>query len=74
MHASSQNMEFDDEISLEYQGDEIVMAFNPQFIVDGLKNIESDKVVLSLTSAANPALIEAVGDTAYQYVVMPMRA
>ncbi|MBI3548816.1 MAG: DNA polymerase III subunit beta [Elusimicrobia bacterium] len=74
VHASSQNMEFDDEIPLDYKGDDIVIAFNPQFILEGLKSLDSDKVVITLTSPSNPALMEADGDTAYQYVVMPMRA
>lgn len=73
VHASSQNLEFDDEIPLDYKGEDFVIAFNPQFVIEGLKNIDSDKVVLSLSTPADPALIESAGDTAYQYVVMPMR-
>lgn len=72
--ASSQNIEFEDEIPCQYSGSEFVIAFNPQFILEGLKNMESDKVTLSMTSPTNPALLESAGDPEYQYVVMPMRA
>lgn len=72
--ATSQNIEFDDEIPCAYSGSDFVIAFNPQFIMEGLKNMESDKVTLCMTSPTNPALLESAADTDYQYVVMPMRA
>jgi len=72
--ALSQGLEFEDEIAAGYKGSDFAIAFNPQFIVDGLKNMGAEKVVLSFTTPANPAMIEASGDPAYQYVVMPMRA
>ena len=72
--SSSQNLEFNDEIPLEYTGEDFTIAFNPQFIVEGLKNIDSEKVRLSLTTPTNPALMETADDSNYQYVVMPIRA
>ena len=72
--SSSQNLEFNDEIPLDYAGDEFMIAFNPQFIADGLKNIDSAQVRLSMTSPTNPALMETADDSEYQYVVMPIRA
>jgi len=73
--ASSQTLEFDDEIPVDYKGDDFMIAFNPQYVVDGLKAMGAEKVVLSLTTPVNPALIEAAGDAqGYKYVVMPMRA
>jgi len=73
--AASQTLEFDDEIPVDYKGDDFLIAFNPQYVVDGLKAISEDKIVLSLTTPVNPALIEPAGDAPdYKYVVMPMRA
>ena len=72
--ASSQNLEFDDELPVEYDGEDFTIAFNPQFVLDGLKAFDCDKVTLSLTAPVNPALFEPVGQTDYRYVVMPMRA
>lgn len=72
--SSSQNLEFNDEIPAEYSGEDFVIAFNPQFIVDGLKNIDSENVRLSMTAPTNPVLMETADDSDYQYVVMPIRA
>ncbi len=72
--ASSQTLSFDDEIPVDYKGAEITIAFNPQFVMEGLKAMGTDKVRLSLTTAVNPALFEPEGGVeGYKYVVMPMR-
>ncbi len=73
VHASSQNLEFDDELPAEYKGEEFAIAFNPQFILEGLKAFDADKVILGFTAPVNPTLIESAGDADYRYVVMPMR-
>ena len=72
--ASSQNLEFNDELSVDYKGDEFQVAFNPIFVMDALKHIDTEKVSVGLTTPVNPALIEPVGGGDYRFVVMPMRA
>ncbi len=72
--ASSQTLEFDDEIPIDYKADDFVIAFNPQYVLEGLKAMDSDIVQIGLTTPVNPALIEPKGDTGYKYVVMPMRS
>jgi DNA polymerase-3 subunit beta len=72
--SSSQNLEFNDEIPLDYTADNFVISFNPQFVLDGLKNIDAEEIRLSVTTSTNPALIETADDTDYQYVVMPIRS
>ncbi len=72
--ASSQNNEFNEDLSVEYPGPDFSVAFNPQFVVDALKHIDSAKVTVAMTSPVNPALFEpAVGEGDYRFVVMPMR-
>lgn len=71
--ASSQSLEFEDELGVEFEGDEFKIAFNPAFVLDALKNMDADQVRLSFTTPVNPALIEPVGDDGYRCVVMPMR-
>lgn len=72
--ASSQNLDFHDELPLEYSGDELVIAFNPIFVLDALKHMDAEKMILSMTTPVNPALFEPVGGGDYRFVVMPMRA
>ena len=73
VNAVSQNMEFKDEILISYAGEEFNTAFNPQFIIDVLKNINSEKISLGLNTPVNPVLIEPVGEHDCRYIIMPVR-
>ncbi|OGR95611.1 MAG: DNA polymerase III subunit beta [Elusimicrobia bacterium RBG_16_66_12] len=72
--ASSQSNEFAEDLAVEYPGADFSVAFNPQFVVDALKHIDTDKTVVAMTSPINPALFEPeAGEGDYRFVVMPMR-
>jgi DNA polymerase-3 subunit beta len=71
--AASQNQEFTEELPIDYSGDEFQVAFNPQFVMEALKHVDSAKVSLGLTTPTNPCLLEPVGEGEYRFVVMPMR-
>ncbi|MBI4678896.1 MAG: DNA polymerase III subunit beta [Elusimicrobia bacterium] len=72
--AQSQNVDCNDELSLDYDGPEFQAAFNPVFVIDALKHIDTEKTQLSMTSPVNPVLFEPSGGDDYRFVVMPMRA
>ncbi|HVC09660.1 MAG TPA: DNA polymerase III subunit beta [Elusimicrobiota bacterium] len=72
--AASQNLEFFDEMPLEYAGGDIQVGFNSHFILEALKHIDSDRVAIGMTVPANPVLLEPEGGSDYRFVVMPMRA
>ncbi|MFC2061083.1 DNA polymerase III subunit beta [Elusimicrobiota bacterium] len=61
-------------IPIEYSGEEIEMAFNPEFIINTLKVIKSDKIKFGLTTPINPGKISPESkDESYIGVIMPMR-
>ncbi|MFH1461179.1 MAG: DNA polymerase III subunit beta [Patescibacteria group bacterium] len=62
------------QIEAEIQGKEMEITFNHRYVLDGLNNIYSDKVVLGLNENAKPAIIRPVGDNTYTYIVMPIKA
>ena len=72
--ANSQKMDFTDELPVEYTQEAFDVAFNPDYIIDVLKNIATEKVSFSFVNASQPVLVEPVGDTMFQYVIMPVRA
>ncbi len=71
--STSQTMEFTDEITIEYDKEAFDCAFNPQYIIDVLKNIGSEKVSFSFINASQPVLLEPVGNEELKYVIMPVR-
>jgi DNA polymerase-3 subunit beta len=63
-----------------YSGDDMTIAFNPQFLLDGLGAIAAETAVLSFTAPQKPAVITGRrGDEAadkasdYRYLLMPVR-
>ena len=60
-----------EEISAEVSGDDLTIGFNPGYVIDVLKNLETEEVSLSMTDADKPGLIR--GEEGYLYVVMPMQ-
>ena len=61
------------EMDALYEGPNIEMAFNPSFVIDILKNMDEDDIVVELTNPLNPAILRPLKDTAYICVIMPMR-
>lgn len=59
-----------EEMSIEYGGKELIVGFNPTYLIDALKNIEADTVDLELTGPDKAGVIR-LGD--YLYLVLPMR-
>lgn len=53
-----------------YEGAEIEIAFNPLFITDALKVIDSEQVIMELKAPNKPGLIRSGPD--FVYVVMPV--
>ena len=60
-------------------GPEIEIAFNPQFLLDGLGAVGTDYSRLSFTQPSRPAVLsgqaelDGEADTSYRYVLMPVR-
>ncbi len=57
--------------------DELSIAFNPQYLLDGLAAIDSDTVRMSFTEPGKPVLITGKpapdGQPDYRYLLMPIR-
>ena len=66
-------VEVEDELPVEYTGANLEIAFNPQFVLDVLKNGDASQVWLELTTSLNPGVIRPVGDDQMLSVIMPMR-
>lgn len=60
-----------EEVPAEVSGDDLAIGFNPDYIVDVLKTLETEEVLFSLTEPDKPGLIK--GEGGYLYVVMPMQ-
>ena len=60
-----------EELAAETKGDEVAIGFNPNYLIDVLKNLDIEKVSFSLTDPDKPGLVR--GKDGYLYVIMPMQ-
>jgi DNA polymerase-3 subunit beta len=65
--------EAEEELEVQYEGDELEIGFNVSYLLDTLSIIKSNKVKLSVLDANSSCLILPEDDSNCQYVVMPMR-
>lgn len=59
-----------EEINIEYGGNELIVGFNPQFLIDVLKNINEENITMELYGPDKPGVIRL---TNYLYLALPMR-
>jgi len=62
-----------DEITIEYTGEPITLAFNARYILDALNVMNTDIIMIKLNEPLSPTLIMENEKDDYKYVVMPMR-
>lgn len=62
-----------EEIEVEYQDEELEIAFNAKYFIEALDVMEEDKVTLKLKDQLSPGIVTPTGTAGYTYVIMPMR-
>lgn len=55
------------------EGDALNVAFNAKYILDILKNVEAEEVILSMNTSLSPVCITAPAEENYIYIVTPVR-
>jgi DNA polymerase-3 subunit beta len=56
-----------------FEGEELEIGFNPEFLRDGIESVEGDEVMLRLISPLRPGLLQPVDNEDFRYLVMPIR-
>jgi DNA polymerase-3 subunit beta len=60
-----------DYIETDYSGEPLSISFNPVFLADPLRHIDSDKFTIKVNQGYSPVALE--GGDGFLYVIMPMR-
>ncbi len=59
-------------LDISYEGNGVEISFNPVFVLDPLRHMESDQVVFQFNDEFSPASLS--GDEGFLCVIMPMRS
>jgi DNA polymerase-3 subunit beta len=62
-----------EEIDADYDGAEMTVAFNPDYLAAGIEAIEADDVTLATMDPMKPAVLRGAGQDDYLYLLMPVR-
>ncbi len=58
-------------LAVQYKGNQFSIAFNPEFLMAPLRNLDTDEIYLNLIDEMSPGVIKI--NTSFLYVLMPMR-
>lgn len=62
-----------EQISGQFSGEDLVVAFNPNYLLDGVEALRSDTVVIEVIDSSKPATVRGEGEDNYRYLLMPVR-
>lgn len=57
--------------AIKYDGKDIAVAFNPEYLMDPLRQLTTDEVYLEITDELSPGVLKC--EIPFLYVLMPMR-
>jgi DNA polymerase III subunit beta len=62
-----------DSVLASYDGEPLTVAFNPEFLAQGVEAAVGDEVVLELLDAMKPVVIRSAEKADFTYLLMPVR-
>lgn len=62
-----------DEIQLKLEGNNIDIGFNPKYLIDVLKVIDSEEIYMEFLANISPCIIRPKTNDNYTYLVLPVR-
>jgi len=63
----------EEQIPVETEGEETQIAFNSRYIIDVLKVIDAEEILLELTGSLSPGIIKPADNENYIYLILPIR-
>lgn len=71
--SSAQTGENISQIEAEIKGEENNIILNYRYLLDGLQNLNSEKVTIELNDGNNPCVLKPDGRDDYVYIIMPIK-
>jgi DNA polymerase-3 subunit beta len=62
-----------EEIDAKYEGTELTVAFNPEYLLAGVEAAPGDEITIETVDALKPALVRSIERPDFLYLLMPVR-
>jgi DNA polymerase-3 subunit beta len=81
MHASGVDLkvvshdlgDVEETVDGDFTGEELTIAFNPTYLIDGIDAVTGDEVVIETSDSSRPAMVHGSESSAFRYLLMPVR-
>jgi len=60
-------------LDASYEGEPLTVAFNPEYLLDGIEVAPGNEVTLETVDELKPALLKSGDDPKFLYLLMPVR-
>lgn len=60
-------------VDAKFEGTELTIAFNSQYLLEGIEAADSDEVILETLDPLKPATLKIAGNEDFLYLLMPVR-
>ena len=68
----SEHESFKEELDVDMQGEKVKIGFNARFLIEAMKVIEDDEIVMSFRGNVGPCVITPIEGDKYLYLVVPV--
>lgn len=62
-----------EEVIISKEGDDLTIGFNSKYMIDSLKAIEDEEILMIFNTSISPCLLKPLTGEAYEYLVLPVR-
>jgi DNA polymerase-3 subunit beta len=57
----------------DFSGEDLVIAFNPSYLIDGTEAVQGDEVIVESADASRAATVRGADEDHFRYLLMPVR-
>lgn len=62
-----------EEIIMEKTGDDLEIGFNSKYVIDVLKAVDQEQVLMEFNTSTTPCLVKPVTGNSFEYLILPVR-
>ncbi len=73
IESQSEEGDIKEKILCKKEGEDLCIGFNSKYIMDALRVIEDDEIILWMETSISPCLIKPLKGNEYEYLILPVR-
>jgi len=62
-----------EEIIMEKEGDDLEIGFNSKYVIDVLKAVDDEQVLMEFNTSTTPCLVKPLAGNNFEYLILPVR-